>query len=108
MEGWEGKRDKGVVGVKETFVEMGIKIGWDPANVSAYDSFLCALVRGPDGLLEAIKFVDSRRNRKCYPGARFLKVALDECVKYHDFMIAQFFWEVLVEVGRELQPSIEM
>ena len=33
---------------------MVIEIGWDPLNVSAYDSFLCTLVRGPDGLLEAI------------------------------------------------------
>ncbi|XP_027936133.1 pentatricopeptide repeat-containing protein At1g77360, mitochondrial-like [Vigna unguiculata] len=108
MEGWEGEGDKGVFGAKETFAEMVIEIGWDPANVPAYDSFLCALVRGPDGLLEAIKFVDSMRDRRCYPGVRFLKVALDECVKFHDARTAKFFWEVLVEVGRVLQPTTEM
>ncbi|XP_047153508.1 pentatricopeptide repeat-containing protein At1g77360, mitochondrial-like [Vigna umbellata] len=108
MEGWEGEGDKGVFGAKETFAEMVIEIGWDPANVPAYDSFLCALVRGPDGLLEAIKFVDSMRDRRCYPGVRFLKVALDECIKFHDARTAKFFWEVLVEVGRVLQPTTEM
>nr|KYP75931.1 hypothetical protein KK1_020143 [Cajanus cajan] len=55
MEGWE--KEMSVVGAKETFAEMVIEIGWDPANVAAYDSFLCTLVRGRDGLLEAIKFV---------------------------------------------------
>jgi len=38
MEGWEGEGDNGVVGAKETFVEMVIEIGWDLANVLAYDS----------------------------------------------------------------------
>ncbi|TKY47410.1 Pentatricopeptide repeat-containing protein mitochondrial [Spatholobus suberectus] len=105
MEGWEG--EKGVGGAKETFAEMVIEIGWDPANVPAYDSFLCTLVRGPDGLLEAIKFVDSMRDRRCYPGVRFLKAALDECLKCHDIRTAEFFWEVMV-VGKVLQPTTEM
>jgi len=56
--------------------------------VLAYDSFMCALVRGLDGLLKAIKFVDSMRDKRCYPGGRFLKVALNECVKYHDVRTA--------------------
>lgn len=107
MEGWEGEGDKGVVGAKETFAEMVIEIGWDPANVPAYDSFLCTLVRGPDGLLEAIKFFDSMRDRRCYPGVRFLKAALDECHKCHDLRTAEFFWDVLV-VGKRLQATIEM
>ncbi|KAG4920348.1 hypothetical protein JHK82_049305 [Glycine max] len=105
MEGWEG--ENGVVGAKETFAEMVIEIGWDPLNVPAYDSFLCTLVRGPDGLLEAIKFVDSMRDRRCFPGVRFLKAALDECVKSHDVRTAEFFWEVLV-VGKVVQPTAEM
>ncbi|KAK7387381.1 hypothetical protein VNO78_28146 [Psophocarpus tetragonolobus] len=110
MEGWEGDRDRerGVVGAKETFAEMVIEIGWNPVNVPAYDSFLCTLLRGPDGLLEAIKFFDSMRDRRCYPGVRFLKVALDECVKSHDLRTAEFFWEVLVLVGKVLQPTTEM
>ncbi|KAK7285245.1 hypothetical protein RJT34_20009 [Clitoria ternatea] len=107
MEGWEGEGENGVVGAKETFAEMVIEIGWDPANIPAYDSFLCTLVRGPDGLLEAIKFFDSMRDRKCYPGMRFLKVALDECVKCHDVRTAEFFWEVMT--GKTaLQPTTEM
>ena len=105
MEGWEG--ENGVVGAKETFAEMVIEIGWDPLNVPAYDSFLCTLVRGPDGLLEAIKFVDSMRDRRCFPGVRFLKAALDECLKSHDVRTAEFFWEVLV-FGKVVQPTAEM
>lgn len=105
MEGWE--KEMSVVGAKETFAEMVIEIGWDPANVAAYDSFLCTLVRGRDGLLEAIKFVDSMRDRRCYPGVRFLKAALDECLQSHDVRTAQFFWEVLV-VGKVVQPTTEM
>ncbi|RDX89229.1 Pentatricopeptide repeat-containing protein, mitochondrial, partial [Mucuna pruriens] len=107
LEGWEGEGDKGVAGAKETFAEMVIEIGWDPANVPAYDSFLCSLVRGPDGLLEAIKFVDSMRDRRCYPGVRFFKAALDECRKCHDIRTAEFFWEVLV-MRKVFQPTTEM
>ncbi|KAL2333238.1 hypothetical protein Fmac_014451 [Flemingia macrophylla] len=105
MEGWE--QEMSVVGAKETFAEMVIEIGWDPVNVAAYDSFLCTLVRGHDGLLEAIKFVDSMRDRGCYPGVRFLKAALDECLESHDVRTAEFFWDVLV-VGKVLQPTTEM
>ena len=58
-------------------------------------------------MLEAIKFVDSMRDRRCFPGVRFLKAALDECVKSHDVRTAEFFWEVLV-VGKVVQPTAEM
>ncbi|KAK7305716.1 hypothetical protein VNO77_43626 [Canavalia gladiata] len=105
MEGWEG--EGGVVGAKESFAEMVIEMGWDPANVPAYDSFLCTLIRGPDGLLEALKFFDSMRDRRCYPGMRFLKVALDECVRCHDIRTAEFFWEVMVGITG-LQPTTQM
>lgn len=105
MEGWEGEMN--VVSAKETFAEMVIELGWDPGNVPAYDSFLCTLIRGVNGIHEAIKFFDSMRDRRCYPGMRFFKVALDECVKYHDVRTAEFFWEVMVgKTG--LQPTTEM
>ncbi|XP_027336780.1 pentatricopeptide repeat-containing protein At1g77360, mitochondrial-like [Abrus precatorius] len=107
MEGWESEGEKGVVGAKESFAEMVIEIGWDPVNVAAYDSFLCTLIKGPDGLLEAIKFFDSMRDRSCYPGMRFFKVAMDECVKQRDVRTAEFFWEVMVgKTG--LQPTTQI
>lgn len=109
MEGWETEGN--VVGAKETFAEMVIEIGWDPVNVPAYDSLLCVLIKGPDGILEALKFFDSMRDRKCYPGIRFFRAALDECVKFHDIKRAEFFWEVMVGRSRtvlQLQPTTAM
>ncbi|KAL1365357.1 hypothetical protein AAHE18_03G282500 [Arachis hypogaea] len=89
-------REGNVSCAKETFAEMVIEVGWDPANVPAHDSFLCTLIRSENGVREAVKFFDSMSDRKCYPGIRFFKVALDECVKDHDLRNAEFLWEVLV------------
>ncbi|KAE9598798.1 hypothetical protein Lal_00022527 [Lupinus albus] len=105
MEGWES--EKNADSAKETFAEMVKELGWDPGNVPAYDSFLCTVIRGSNGLHEAMKFCDSMRVRRCYPGMRFFKVALDECVKYHDVRMAEFFWEEIVgKTG--LQPTTLM
>ncbi|MED6121520.1 hypothetical protein PIB30_030949 [Stylosanthes scabra] len=105
MEGWE--REGNVNSAKETFAEMVIEVGWNPANVPAHDSLLCTLIRGEYGIREAIKFFDSMRDRKCYPGMRFFKVALDECVKDHDVRTAEYFWEVLVGKAR-LKPNTQL
>ncbi|CAK8566618.1 unnamed protein product [Lathyrus sativus] len=105
MEGLES--DGNVVGAKETFAEMVIEIGWDPANVPAYDSFLCTVIKGPDGIRDAVKFFDSMRDRRCYPGVRFFRVALDECVRFHDIRRAEFFWDVMLE-KTVLQPTTAM
>lgn len=105
LEGWE--KEGNVLSARHTFAEMVIEIGWQPSNVPAYDSFLCTLIREPDGILEALKFFDSMRDRKCYPGLKFLKVALDECVKCHDTRVAELFWEVMVgKLG--LKPNTQM
>ncbi|AQK98550.1 Pentatricopeptide repeat (PPR) superfamily protein [Zea mays] len=54
LEAWE--KEGNAVRAKSVFGEMVVRIGWDAANVSAYDSFLSTLVRG--GLLdEAFKFL---------------------------------------------------
>ncbi|KEH34676.1 putative pentatricopeptide [Medicago truncatula] len=105
MEGLES--DGNVVGAKETFAEMVIEIGWDPGNVAAYDSFLCCLIKGSDGIHEAVKFFDSLRDRRCYPGIRFFRVALDECSRFHDIRRAEFFWEVMMGKTK-LQPMTAM
>lgn len=101
------ENDGNVVGAKETFAEMVIEIGWDPNNVPAYDSFLCALIKGSDGIHESVKFFDSMRDRKCYPGIRFFRIALDECVRFHDIKRAEFFWEVMLGKTK-LQPTTAM
>ncbi|KAK7290191.1 hypothetical protein RIF29_04433 [Crotalaria pallida] len=105
MEGWEG--EKNVASAKETFAEMVFELGWDPGNVPAYDSCLCTVIKGVNGIHEAMKFFDSMRDRRCYPGMRFFKVAMDECVKYHDLRMAEFFWEVMVDKAG-LQPTTQL
>ncbi|KAF7816452.1 pentatricopeptide repeat-containing protein [Senna tora] len=105
LEGWENERN--VLSARHTFAEMVIEVGWDPSNVPAYDSFLCTLIRESNGIPEALKFFDSMRDRKCYPGMKFFKVALDECVKCHDTRAAELLWDVLVgRIG--LKPNTQM
>ncbi|WJX88281.1 hypothetical protein P8452_70388 [Trifolium repens] len=105
MEGLE--TDGNVIGAKKNFAEMVLEIGWDPANVLAYDSFLCTLLRGSDGIREAYKFFVLLSDRRCYPGSRFFKSVLDECVRIHDIRMAKFFWEVML--GKtELKPTTAM
>ncbi|KAI9116228.1 hypothetical protein K1719_013158 [Acacia pycnantha] len=95
LEGWENERN--VTSARHTFAEMVTEVGWDPSNVPAYDSFLCTLIRGPNGIHESLKFFDSMKERKCYPGLKFFKAALDECVKFHDSRVAEMLWEIMVE-----------
>jgi pentatricopeptide repeat protein len=52
MEGLES--DRNVVGAKEIFHDMIFEIGWDPANISTYDLFLCTLTKGSNGIHEAL------------------------------------------------------
>ncbi|WJX94026.1 hypothetical protein P8452_75491 [Trifolium repens] len=105
MEGLE--TDGNVIGAKKNFTEMVLEIGWDPTNVLAYDSFLCTLLRGSDGIREAYKFFVLLSDRRCYPGSRFFKVVFDECVRIHDIRMAKFFWEVML--GKtELKPTTAM
>uniref|UniRef100_A0A5B6Z2N2 Pentatricopeptide repeat-containing protein n=1 Tax=Davidia involucrata TaxID=16924 RepID=A0A5B6Z2N2_DAVIN len=105
LEGWENEGD--VASARQTFSEMVIEIGWDPGNVPAYDSFLTTLLKGPDGMHEAMKFFDTMRDRRCYPGMKFLKVALEDCVKRGDTRGAGLLWDAMV--GKNgFRPDTEM
>ncbi|KAL0378002.1 UNVERIFIED_CONTAM: Pentatricopeptide repeat-containing protein, mitochondrial [Sesamum radiatum] len=94
LEGWESEGDVGKA--RQTFSEMVVDIGWDTRNMPAYDSFLCALLKGPDGMHEVMKFFDMMRDRGCYPGMKFLKFSIDECVRKSDPKCAKVFWETMV------------
>lgn len=95
LEGWENEKD--VAGARQTFTEMVMDIGWDPSNVPAYDSYLITLLKGPDGMREVFKFFDTMKERRCYPGVKFLKVALQECVRKGDAKAAELLWGAMVD-----------
>lgn len=105
LEGWENERN--VASAKQTFGEMVMEIGWNPENVPAYDSFLSTLFKGPDGTREALKFFETMKDRRCYPGMKFFKVALEECVKASDARGARLLWEAMMEI-QTCRPNTEM
>lgn len=97
LEGWENKGN--VTGARRPFVEMVTEIGWDPANVPAYSSFLCTLLKGPSGMSEALKYFGTMSDHQCYPGMKFFQDA--------DSKGASFLWEAMVgRVG--CRPDTEM
>lgn len=105
LEGWESEGNCGAA--RQTFDEMVMDIGWDPGNVSAYDSFLNALLHGPDGRREAMKFFEIMRDRQCSPGMRFYRIGLQECVKTSDSKGAQLLWQTML--SRNIcRPDTEM
>lgn len=105
LEGWE--KEGNVDCARRTFAEMVSEVGWDPINVPAYHSFLSTLIKGPDGIHEATKFLDVMKDRRCYPGLDFLKVALEECSKKDDARGAAFLWDTMVgEIG--FRPDTQM
>ncbi|XP_052196091.1 pentatricopeptide repeat-containing protein At1g77360, mitochondrial-like [Diospyros lotus] len=104
LEGWESEGD--AAGARQSFGEMVADIGWDPSNVPAYDSFLTTLLKG-DGMSEALKFFASMKDRRCYPGMKFFKVALEECTRTADAKGALRLWESMVEMGG-FRPDTEI
>lgn len=94
LEGWE--KEGNAACAKETLAEMVADIGWDPSNVPAYDSFLITLLNGPNGINETIKFFETMRERKCFPGLRFFKIALEDCAKKVDVKAAVFIWDSMI------------
>ncbi|KAM1966061.1 hypothetical protein ACFX15_046328 [Malus domestica] len=104
----EGLENEGNVDcARQVFSEMVIEIGWDPNNVPAYDSFLNTLLKGPDGIREAVKVFETLKNRRCYPGISFFRLALDECVKKCDSRGADTLWQAMVgRIG--CQPDTSM
>lgn len=105
LEGWENERD--VSGARQTFSEMVIEIGWDPKNVPAYDSLLTTLIKGPDGMREAMKFFETMKDRRCFPGMKFFKIALEECVRNGDAKVAEVLWGNMVRKNGG-RPDTEM
>lgn len=93
LEGWETEGDVG--NARVTFGDMVIDIGWDPENLPAYDSYLGTCLKGPDGVREAMKVLDLMMDRRCYPGMKFFRAALDECVKSRDGARARLLWEAM-------------
>ncbi|KAL3719488.1 hypothetical protein ACJRO7_004452 [Eucalyptus globulus] len=105
LEGWENEGN--VTGARRTFAEMVTEIGWDPANLPAYSSFLCTLLKGPSGMSEALKYFGTMSDHQCYPGMKFFQDALEECIKCADSKGASFLWEAMVgRVG--CRPDTEM
>ncbi|GAB2300081.1 hypothetical protein Dimus_034122 [Dionaea muscipula] len=105
LEGWEseGNVDRG----RQTFEVMVVEIGWDPSNVPAYDSFLCTLLKGPNGIHEAMKFFNTMRERRCTPGVKFFKFALEECARRDDARGAALVWEAMT-VRNTFRPDSHM
>ncbi|CAK9172124.1 unnamed protein product [Ilex paraguariensis] len=105
LEGWanEGNVDS----ARQTFTEMVADIGWDPRNVLAYDTVLTTFLKGPDGMHSVMKFFDTMRDRRCYPGMKFFKAALEECLKKVDVKTAQLLWDEMI--GKNCcSPDTEM
>ncbi|XP_042045219.1 uncharacterized protein LOC121791281 [Salvia splendens] len=51
----DAEREREVGRAQVTLSEMVSDIGWDKRNARAYDSFLCTLIEGPDGMREAME-----------------------------------------------------
>ncbi|GMH30619.1 hypothetical protein Nepgr_032462 [Nepenthes gracilis] len=105
LEGWEAERN--VASAKHTFGEMVVVIGWDPTNIPAYDSFLCTLIKGPNGINEAMKFFNSMTERNCGPGLKFFKLALEECSRNDNVRGAALIWEAMA-MSNALRPDSQM
>ncbi|KAL6903701.1 hypothetical protein ACP4OV_004514 [Aristida adscensionis] len=104
LEAWE--QEGNPQSAKSTFGEMVIRVGWDVANVPAYDAFLSTLVRGGQ-LDEALKFLQVMRSKGCFPGMKFLANAIDLFVGTGNYAGATTIWQMMVsEAG--LIPNFAM
>ncbi|CAD5190504.1 unnamed protein product [Musa acuminata subsp. malaccensis] len=82
---------------REVFDDMIATVGWDPANVQAYDSFLTILVRsGSYGFAEALRFFEKMKQKRCFPGMKFFRDAIEVLVKKKDAHEAMNIWEELM------------
>lgn len=93
LEGFETEGN--VAGSRKVFNEMVDEIGFDPHNVPAYDSYLCTLLKG-DGIRDAVTCFRMISSKGCYPGIKFLQLALDECLKVEDVISAEIVWDSMV------------
>ncbi|KAL6954188.1 hypothetical protein U1Q18_012073 [Sarracenia purpurea var. burkii] len=97
LEGWENEGD--VANARQTFSQMMADIGWDPKNVPAYDSFLTNLLKDPDGILEVLRFLETMKDKGCYPGLKFFKAALEDCVRKADGRNARLLWDLMLKIN---------
>jgi pentatricopeptide repeat protein len=104
LEAWEkeGNADR----ARSAFAEMVVRVGWDAANVPAYDSLLSTLVRA--GQLDgALKFLQLMRSKRCFPGINFFANAMDVLSRKGDYANAIAIWNMMVsEAG--LVPNFSM
>ncbi|XP_074287444.1 pentatricopeptide repeat-containing protein At5g15010, mitochondrial-like [Silene latifolia] len=105
LEGWENEGN--VANSRLTFGEMVDEIGWDPRNRPAYDSFLCTLMKAPSGFHDALKFLNTMKDRGCSPGIKFFGFALEECERKSDARGAALLWEAMT-VRSDFQPDVDM
>ncbi|GKV10509.1 hypothetical protein SLEP1_g21859 [Rubroshorea leprosula] len=103
LEGWE--KEGNVAKAKTTFGEMVVKVGWSPANMSAYDAFLSTLVRGNQAD-ETLKFLKVMKGHNCLPGLKFFSTALDILLKRNDSTHIIPLWDIMVSGG--LLPNLIM
>ncbi|KAL4195751.1 hypothetical protein AMTRI_Chr04g242640 [Amborella trichopoda] len=96
LEGWEAEGNVGRA--RETFGEMVLRIGWEPMNVPANDSFLNTLLKG-SGVDEALKFFKLMRENRCFPGMKFFRGAFDMLSKQNRTEEACDLWEVILGNG---------
>ncbi|CAL1370737.1 unnamed protein product [Linum trigynum] len=64
------------------------RIGWDPENVPAYDTFRYTLLMGAEGMMEVLKCLDIMKDKGCHPGHKFLSFSLESCRKHNDLKAA--------------------
>lgn len=93
---------------REVFDDMISTVGWDPANVQAYDSFLTILVRsGSHNLHESFMFFEKMKQKSCFPGMKFFRNAIKVLIEKNDTREALNIWKALI--GRnECYPDISM
>ncbi|XP_062220091.1 pentatricopeptide repeat-containing protein At1g77360, mitochondrial-like [Phragmites australis] len=107
LEGCEAAADPRVA--REVFDEMVRAIGFDPANVPAYDSFLTTLVSsGPSTALpEAMEYLVVLSHHGCSPGEKFFRAALAAHLEARELHGAMMLWNDFVGC-RGFVPDMEM
>ncbi|KAM5573828.1 pentatricopeptide repeat-containing protein [Rosa sericea] len=103
LEGLE--KEGNLARAKTVFGEMVVRVGWSPANMSAYDAFLTTLVRGGE-TEEAVKFLGVMNKNGCLPGLKFFSNAIDILVKEKSAENAVLVWDIMV--GNALLPNLSM
>ncbi|CAN6276320.1 unnamed protein product [Urochloa humidicola] len=104
LEAWE--KEGNAERAKSTFGEMVLCVGWDAANVPAYDSLLSTLVRSGQ-VDEALKFLQLMRSRGCFPGINFFANAMDILARKGDYANGIAIWHIMVSESG-LVPNFSM